>query len=979
MAATDRFLLECVQRALQASRQIRAHGTVRFRLEQLLSSAQDLLRRFARRRGQNRGTDDSGDDGDNDSDVVVQEELALEVRLEKPARPEKWDLPADMSLKSALQRAQQEAQSRLDGTLAVTRTGPGTGTVSAAGTGTLGRSKRKGGAGLPPKPIPRHERFFECSTHVQLTTQLHRRILPLSGQPQQENQEDVDDEVEYQQRQWQQQRGGGDPLSDAELMRRLSVTPFTRMVVTMQYADDDTLRAVSKGIEQVNSEALPDIQGTIRSHSFSEAELSASKEGRLDVLTGFMIIDDDMRLLVLEGKAAPGCGMQRMFTEFLPRAKANDEKLRILCNPEVLFPARNYPDFGPDIRRIRVRDKLKKLARRPEIYNRKQVEEICFSAIDGVMNLRRAVDMASTKRLDMYPTAAALNKLELLYGEAITKADMDGTKRNDFLEMAKNVRPTSRQKFRAVVNVIRAVTPTQEEQALKALQGEGGEGGAASPSRLRPAYEPVDCRNRDFEESLRSRPVHRVDYLGEQRTLLREAWSDALRRREQRDQEYEETVRGVLGDAAVTSGGNGGGPKLFMYSQQRENFKVKAFNQLRQRVAADRMATYSFSKDFISQTVCAVDEKEEEQRAQVAARKEWLTPSGFQYPKPKQRAEMIAHPKRPSDARVEELKEPFTDATDVPANASQTQDPEKRRLELGFQAQIKSDPRGLFGSLEAPSFSRPFQLKLVGDRTQLPRGAMVNGQQRDPNCFRSVHLGGEKQAQLVAEAMEQEKKQWADKVVVDSHSVKVGGFKVRDRAIQVDRTSDILKDPPRRKELHHLRNRKSHRGADWGYTTAPLSLLNTNEPFVSNAAANALVRKVEHHKFITAREEDFAKGLGTLALTKTEGDATGKVGTLDLSATADSKPTRSSTKSGEGKDTKASDTAGAAAGTGGLDGGRGPRTKVDVKRPVDFYRYLNDHTSAPKVVTMVAKRKHPPLDRSSAECRGPKWEAAGSK
>lgn len=50
MTPGDSFLLGCILRALSAARQIRPHGTVRYRLEQLLSSSNDLLTRFARMR-----------------------------------------------------------------------------------------------------------------------------------------------------------------------------------------------------------------------------------------------------------------------------------------------------------------------------------------------------------------------------------------------------------------------------------------------------------------------------------------------------------------------------------------------------------------------------------------------------------------------------------------------------------------------------------------------------------------------------------------------------------------------------------------------------------------------------------------------------------------------------------------------------------------------------------------------------------------
>ena len=64
-----------------------------------------------------------------------------------------------------------------------------------------------------------------------------------------------------------------------------------------------------------------------------------SADGTLDCISGFMIIDDDVRIVVLEGLAGVGQGMQSVYAD-MPRAKANDADLTILCNPEILFPVR---------------------------------------------------------------------------------------------------------------------------------------------------------------------------------------------------------------------------------------------------------------------------------------------------------------------------------------------------------------------------------------------------------------------------------------------------------------------------------------------------------------------------------------------------------------------------------------------------------------------------------------------------------------
>ena len=63
-----------------------------------------------------------------------------------------------------------------------------------------------------------------------------------------------------------------------------------------------------------------------------------------------MVIDDDLRTVVIEGLAGPGQGMQSVFFD-IPRKKEDDKELKILCNPEILFPKRIYPEFGPDLKR----------------------------------------------------------------------------------------------------------------------------------------------------------------------------------------------------------------------------------------------------------------------------------------------------------------------------------------------------------------------------------------------------------------------------------------------------------------------------------------------------------------------------------------------------------------------------------------------------------------------------------------------------
>ncbi len=166
-------------------------------------------------------------------------------------------------------------------------------------------------------------------------------------------------------------------------------------------------------------------QGTVRSYSLSPEEVSATNNAELDIVCGFSIIDDDTRMVVLEGLAGYDKGMESIFVD-VPRFNTNDSEIKILSNPEVLFATRLYTEYGPDVKRIRPREKMRKLVQKPELYDRKQVDAVCFDAIEKIMELRRATELKPTKDFSMYPPASSLNKMELLYGEAISKADIEG-------------------------------------------------------------------------------------------------------------------------------------------------------------------------------------------------------------------------------------------------------------------------------------------------------------------------------------------------------------------------------------------------------------------------------------------------------------------------------------------------------------------------------------------------------------------------
>ena len=162
----------------------------------------------------------------------------------------------------------------------------------------------------------------------------------------------------------------------------------------------------------------------------------------------------------------------------------------------------------------------------------------------------------------------------------------------------------------------------------------------------------------------------------------------------------------------------------------------------------------------------------------------------------------------------------------------------------------------------------------------------------------------------------------------------------------------LCKDEPNKESLKFLRTRVSHKGNSWAHAPAPISILNADQ-YVSNAMANALVRKTDPSKFITTtmQLQQQQSAMDTKARTVSNILKEPSTYTHSMSNTNTTQPSSySSTGDDDAKEA-------------------GPTLKV-----LDFHRYIHKDTFNTKLTAMIAKRKHPPQNRDADECRGPKWD-----
>lgn len=234
---------------------------------------------------------------------------------------------------------------------------------------------------------------------------------------------------------------------------------------------------------------------------------------------------------------------------------------------------------------------------------------------------------------------------------------------------------------------------------------------------------------------------------------------------------------------------------------------------MRKQLAKDRLATYTYSSEFQSLAVSLVDQDALRQTEELESRKKWTTQRGFVYPVPRRPDEYYKHKDAPSEARREDLREPFVDNANHPQPVSRGEE----------------DPASASARRRAslPEFSTLPSKDMVFGGTN--SDGTVNAE-----YFRSVHLCGEGLRHEQEEALKRELEEWERRLVVDKKQIKflahgnITGLP-RDKPAQLDKISDILRGSARSKPIRIVKNATLPSGKRVPLEAPPVSILNQQE------------------------------------------------------------------------------------------------------------------------------------------------------
>ena len=377
---------------------------------------------------------------------------------------------------------------------------------------------------------------------------------------------------------------------------------------------------------------------------------------------------------------------------------------------------------------------------------------------------------------ELFPQVEALSIIEAKFGEAVSLMDIDGPVAAGRADPAAAEDPQNR-----------------DAQALQIAETT-----TAGHHDKVPRKAPTDARNPDYESERRRRELERgiQDYLSDQAQIKQLAYKsfEAAKATKEKDRSLD------------------GVPARFQYSGQHLNYVGLKKLQQRRQIENVKDTHFTNSLDFLSAAIPAVDmEAKDGARMREEQPSSWKTTRGFRYPMPRKANEFYIHPMKPSQSRIDALREPWVENELVAK-------PLERETKLpdgqpDFDS-LPSKGNPPFSALQLPEYERDFDRTHIGSLRRLPRGKLANEGAVNIDFTRSVFLDD-------------------DGPVVDPYldriPMHVSGFNVRDRPLQVDRAKDILKDPPAALPLRRVRNARLPSGKRVKLQAAPISALATEE------------------------------------------------------------------------------------------------------------------------------------------------------
>ena len=195
-----------------------------------------------------------------------------------------------------------------------------------------------------------------------------------------------------------------------------------RFIYVSTYKDSKLMENLKRLFEEINPKAfnLKSI-AEIYTHELTDEE---KDNNEIDYISGFQIVDNELRITVLEGISDLSI---KKIKEIFPRTQMNCETYKVFSDSNILFNKRIYSKFGLSLKFIKLKSNLSEILTTFEdiYYKSNKNKEIydCFLNLGGILRSDTMKDIVTG---DNFPSADNLLLLERKYADLLTDEDKTG-------------------------------------------------------------------------------------------------------------------------------------------------------------------------------------------------------------------------------------------------------------------------------------------------------------------------------------------------------------------------------------------------------------------------------------------------------------------------------------------------------------------------------------------------------------------------
>lgn len=185
------------------------------------------------------------------------------------------------------------------------------------------------------------------------------------------------------------------------------------------------MKILKELFESINKEAfkLKSIK-EIYTRTLSPEELD---DNNIDYISGFQVIDQNLRITILEGITGQGKAMS-LVKEKLPKLELNSAQKKIFSNSKILFNKRIYSNFNLCLKFIKLRNPLSQILGTADIYLKANKYREIFNAFMQLGFILQSPTFEAITNANLFPSFESLSQLERKYADIINDEDLSGLK-----------------------------------------------------------------------------------------------------------------------------------------------------------------------------------------------------------------------------------------------------------------------------------------------------------------------------------------------------------------------------------------------------------------------------------------------------------------------------------------------------------------------------------------------------------------------